>query len=232
MPRSIFESSEMLQEKRVLEYVALDDLQAAVGFLLASPPERSVRYYRDALCTLAMAFAVGGNAPLVGAAQAEEVELCGQETLSPREGNRDEINADAPASTTDHPSTQAQSSMARLLFSQAAKVLAANAASVGDSLLGVPLLCATGQVREAAELLLDAGMWRLALALAARRLEGLLREEVVESAARVAAAEEGRLWDAARLLVGAGMPHAARDLLDAAGCSGAAHDLGRAMGLP
>ncbi len=32
-----------LQEKRVLEYVALGDFQTAVGFLLASPPDRSTR---------------------------------------------------------------------------------------------------------------------------------------------------------------------------------------------
>ena len=39
----------------MLEYVVLGDFQTAVGFLLASPPERSARYYRDALCTLALA---------------------------------------------------------------------------------------------------------------------------------------------------------------------------------
>lgn len=44
-----------LQERRVIEYVALGDFQTAVGFLLASTPEKSIRYYRDALCTLALA---------------------------------------------------------------------------------------------------------------------------------------------------------------------------------
>ena len=40
-------------------------------------------------------------------------------------------------------------SAARTLFVQAAKVITANAASVGDTLLGVPLLCSTGaHVRE------------------------------------------------------------------------------------
>lgn len=39
----------------MIEYVALGDYQTAVGFLLASTPERSARYYRDALCTLALA---------------------------------------------------------------------------------------------------------------------------------------------------------------------------------
>lgn len=39
----------------MLEYVVLGDYQTAVGFLLASTPEKSARYYRDALCTLALA---------------------------------------------------------------------------------------------------------------------------------------------------------------------------------
>ena len=39
----------------MLEYVALGDYQTAVGFLLASTPDRSARYYRDALCTIALA---------------------------------------------------------------------------------------------------------------------------------------------------------------------------------
>jgi hypothetical protein len=47
-----------LQERRVIEYVSLGDFQTAVGFLLASTPEKSIRYYRDALCTLALAVSV------------------------------------------------------------------------------------------------------------------------------------------------------------------------------
>ncbi|KAA6419923.1 MAG: hypothetical protein FRX49_10113 [Trebouxia sp. A1-2] len=46
-----------MQERRVIEYVALGDFATAVGFLLASTPEKSARYYRDALCTLALAAA-------------------------------------------------------------------------------------------------------------------------------------------------------------------------------
>ncbi|KAK2075781.1 hypothetical protein QBZ16_001522 [Prototheca wickerhamii] len=215
MPRDVFESSEALQEKRVLEYVALRDPQAAVGFLLASPPERSVRYYRDALCTLAMAFSVGADADM-------EDDCVGDEA---------EAEVEARADSGSGPAAAAPPSRAKLLISQAAKVIAANAASVGDSLLGVPLLCATGQDREAAEILLDAGAWRLALALVARRTQAPLREEVALAAARTLALEEGRLWDAARLLAGGGMPRAARDLLETAGCGGAAHDLGLALGL-
>jgi len=55
MSRRNIEGSEVLQERRVIEYVAVRDFQTAVGFLLASTPERSIRYYRDALCTLALA---------------------------------------------------------------------------------------------------------------------------------------------------------------------------------
>jgi hypothetical protein len=55
MSRRDVEASEVLQELRVVEYVSLGDFQTAVGFLLASTPERSIRYYRDALCTLALA---------------------------------------------------------------------------------------------------------------------------------------------------------------------------------
>lgn len=39
----------------MIEYVVLGDAATAVGILLASTPEKSARYYRDALCTLALA---------------------------------------------------------------------------------------------------------------------------------------------------------------------------------
>ena len=91
-----------------MEYMALGDYQTAVGFLLAAAPERSARYYRDALCTLALAAAA----------------VTGEPTPS-----------GAPAATE---------SASRTLLVQAAKVVTANAASVGDTLLGVPLLCAAG----------------------------------------------------------------------------------------
>ena len=53
-----------LQERRVIEYVALGDFATAVGFLLASSPEKSARYYRDALCTLALAVCHPSPTPL------------------------------------------------------------------------------------------------------------------------------------------------------------------------
>lgn len=51
---------------------------------------------------------------------------------------------------------------------QAAKVVTANAASVGDLVLGVPLLCSSGLRAEAAAVLQEAGLWRYAATLAAQ----------------------------------------------------------------
>ena len=71
-----------------MEYMALGDYQTAVGFLLAAAPERSARYYRDALCALALAAAAvtgdptGANAVsasrtlLVQAAKVPQLMLC------------------------------------------------------------------------------------------------------------------------------------------------------------
>lgn len=85
------------------EYVSLGDFATAVGHLLASVPDTSARYYRDALTTLALASAA----------------------------------AAADAGPAPHGLSQ--------LRTQAAKVITANAASVGDSTLGVPLLCSIGR---------------------------------------------------------------------------------------
>ena len=57
-----------------MEYMALGDYQTAVGFLLAAAPERTARYYRDALCTLALAAAAvtgepGGSSPAESASR-------------------------------------------------------------------------------------------------------------------------------------------------------------------
>lgn len=50
-----------LAERRLLEYTVLGDFQTAVAWLLASSPEPSSRYYRDALCTMALAAAAAGG---------------------------------------------------------------------------------------------------------------------------------------------------------------------------
>lgn len=108
MSRRIFENSEELQEKRVLEYVSLGDFQTAVGFLLASPPDRSTRYYRDALCTLGMAFACGLQATAAGSAGGGGA---GEQQTLPGAAAR--------------VAESAAESAARTLFVQAAKVCAA-----------------------------------------------------------------------------------------------------------
>jgi hypothetical protein len=53
----------------------------------------------------------------------------------------------------------------RVVFSQAAKVLSAHAASIGDALLGVPLHCAAGLYTEAAALLQVTDNWDSAVEL-------------------------------------------------------------------
>lgn len=95
----------------MIEYCVLGDFETAVGFLFASAPDRSARYYRDALCTLALA-----------AAPSDPYKVGG--------GSADNV---APP--------------AKSMYVQAAKVVAMNADSMGDRLLGVPLLCSAGELR-------------------------------------------------------------------------------------
>lgn len=201
MSRRVFEASESLQEKRVLEYLSLGDLHAAVGFLLASPPSQSARFYRDALCTLGMAFACGLQQP-----------------QSPRAAATD---ANASASPRGRPG-QLIDAAARTLFVQSAKIVSANAAGVGDTLLGVPLMCATGEFNDAVNILQDSGMWPYAAALAAGSLPRPARAAPLERWATHVADAEGRLWAAAGLMVGAGLVSDAADLLAQSGLADAA----------
>lgn len=87
---------------------------------------------------------------------------------------------------------------------QAAKVLAVQAASIDDSLLGVPLLCSVGLYDEAASLLQAAGHWRLAAVLAARTLSGRARSQCLQAWAAHVLREGGGVWRAVGLLVAAG----------------------------
>ena len=207
LSRRMFESSEALQEKRVLEYLSLGDLQGAVGFLLASPPGRSARFYRDALCTLGMAFA------------------CGLQ----QKQQKNSSSTTAPANTQNTASNSGSSNAAllvdeaaRTLFVQAAKIVSANAAGVGDTLLGVPLMCATGEFDDAVNILQDAGLWWYAAVLAAGSLSHGTRGAAVERWASHVADAEGRLWVAAGLMVGAGLLGDAADLLMQSGLPDAA----------
>jgi hypothetical protein len=95
------------------------------------PRSSRCRYYRDALCTLGMAFASGlEHQPTTPSRAAAGGGARG--LTYPGEGHA--VAAGAQEET-----------VARTLFVQAAKVITANAASVGDTLLGVPLLCCTGK---------------------------------------------------------------------------------------
>jgi hypothetical protein len=62
--RREYESSQELQERRMLELISLGDYQGAVGLLLSTPPNNTARYYRDALCALGLAYAVGQSSQL------------------------------------------------------------------------------------------------------------------------------------------------------------------------
>lgn len=127
----------------MLEYVVLGDYQTAVGFLLASTPDRSARYYRDALCTIALAVRIRSLAfkkllhTALGPRTDRSVPL---QAASPEMGQTGGAAANEPAS--------------RSLHVQVAKVITANAAAAGDTLLGVPLLCSAGAIPTLRRLLL------------------------------------------------------------------------------
>lgn len=115
----------------MLEYITVGDYQTAVGFLLASTPDRSARYYRDALCTLALAVRRGS------------LRVC--DVAISRTRARTQSSSAQVASAEPLPAPQdAAESVSGSLHIQVAKVIAAHAASVGDTLVGVPLLCSAG----------------------------------------------------------------------------------------
>ena len=190
----------------MIEYVALGDYEAAVGHLLASAPDKSARYYRDALCTLALAarapphaqwthvgrprhavqalysvawFGDGPQGVFARRAEAGCIDVmhvpnvcvscvcvcvcvcvCGwypcaafrvghgplqADMLMPgaplrRPGAAQAASAEAPEAVP----AGAHEQVSRTLHIQAAKVVAANAATIGDALLAVPLLCSAG----------------------------------------------------------------------------------------
>ena len=205
--RRTYEASESLQEKRVLELLSLGDLHAAVGFLLSSPPGRSARFYRDALCTLGMAFACGLQKPSSNTSSS-----------TAQNGN----DNSTPSASEGSTSNSVLDDAARSLFVQVAKIVSANAAGVGDTLLGVPLMCATGEFDDAVNILQDAGMWVNAAALAAGSLSHASRAVPLERWAMHVADAEGRLWDAVGVMVGAGLLREAADLLSQSGWPDAA----------
>lgn len=193
MARGVFDSSEGLQERRVLELVALGDMHSAVGFLLAAQPERSQRFYRDALCALGMAFACGQQDRGAGnnGGGGDSMTTAQSDTSMSASGAGNNNNSLLGSMTPG----------ARTLFVQAAKVITANAASVGDTLLGVPMLCATGQQADATALLQEADLWRYASSLAASSLQGNELRNALLAWATHLRNIQGRLWASLSVLV-------------------------------
>jgi hypothetical protein len=132
------------RERRLLDLVAVGDLQSAVAFLLsASEPEATARFYRSSV----QALALGASASLAAQTQGG--------------GGGDEGDEGAAA---------ASSSSAATLHLQSAKLIGASAAAAGDGLLRAVLDASAGMHAEAVSALQDAGMWARAGALCARAL--------------------------------------------------------------
>jgi hypothetical protein len=75
---------------------------------------------------------------------------------------------------------------------------------MGDNLLGVPLMCSTGQDADAVTILQDAGLWQYAATLAARSLSGTERAQALSRWAGYVLSSEGSVWRCVGLLVSAG----------------------------
>ncbi len=143
-----------IQELRTGEYVSLGDFATAVGHLLASTPEHTARYYRDALMTLALASAAVVN-PHDGGGGEGGADDGGARGDAGGDDNGEGVLHDGPQGgpPTAHgqrrstpPTGQHMKQHSQTLLTQAAKVITANAASVGDSRLGIPLLCSIGRL--------------------------------------------------------------------------------------
>ncbi|GIL67204.1 hypothetical protein Vafri_20629, partial [Volvox africanus] len=191
------------QERRLLEYMSVGDLQTAVAFLLASSPENSARYYRDALCTLALAAAAAA-----GAAAAASTG-----------GGAAAAGASGPSAVPSramHGGGGSGGGNVSMLLAQSAKVISAHAASIGDVHLGVPLHLAAGLNAEAALVLQESGMWRLAAVMTAHFLTGTERAQTLQRWALHVWRQEGSVWRGVGLLAAAGcLREALRMLLDA-----------------
>lgn len=89
------------------------------------------------------------------------------------------------------------------------KVVSAHAASIGDTLLGVPLNCSAGLNADAVQLLQEAGMWQLAASLTARTLSGTERAQALCRWAGHVLQQEGSVWRCVGILTSAGCLSAA-----------------------
>lgn len=161
IPKKNIEAVEDIAELFVLEQICLGDVETAVSMLLATPPSKSARFYRNAMCSLGMAYA------------------CASEHLQRNEND-----------------------LAGSLFVQAARVIAMNAATSGDSLVGVPLLYATSKYDEVIDILQQNSMWSLSATLAAQKLSDEARRRPLEKVAQHVSARKGLVWQAVNILIG------------------------------
>ena len=102
------------------------------------------------------------------------------------------------------------------LFAQAARVIAINASTgLGDSLVSIPLLYATGKHAEVVETLQSNDLWLCAAALAASKLKSQPREleNGLLAFAEHVALRRGAVWDAVGILIGARLYNHAVQLL-------------------
>jgi hypothetical protein len=161
IPKKNIEDVEDIAELFVLEQICLGDVETAVSMLLATPSSKSARFYRNAMCSLGMAYA------------------CASEHLQRNEND-----------------------LAGSLFVQAARVIAMNAATSGDSLVGIPLLYATSKYDEVIDILQQNSMWSLSATLAAQKLSDEARRRPLEKVAHHVSTRKGLVWQAVNILIG------------------------------
>jgi hypothetical protein len=89
------------------------------------------------------------------------------------------------------------------------QVVSAHAASIGDTLLGVPLNCSAGLNADAVQVLQEAGMWQLAAGLTARTLTGTERAQALGRWAGHVLQQQGSVWRCVGILTSAGCLSAA-----------------------
>jgi hypothetical protein len=83
------------------------------------------------------------------------------------------------------------------------QVVSAHAASIGDTLLGVPLNCSAGLNADAVQVLQEAGLWQLAAGLIARTLTGTERAQALCRWAGHVLQQEGSVWRCVGILTSA-----------------------------
>jgi hypothetical protein len=168
---------------RILEYVCVGDYEMAVSLAMASPPARSMAFYRNSLLTIAAASATRFQRDRAG----------GDDGKRPGVG-MNTIRSTEPSSA-DH------------FAIQALKVVAEHARSIGDIVTGVLLLVSAGRFQEAVGQLQAGSDWHRAVTLAAHTLSAPARNALLHAWALLlqrSTAGGVHTWHVAGLLVAAG----------------------------